>query len=136
MKKDRTVTDDQLRAFLESLTRFKEGVGLGPNATQVQVADKLGIRQSSISDAKRRASMPSEWLLKALEVSGMNPKWIRSGEGAKFLVPSDDPECTVEEKKQDVNEVLEALKKHFPTGTTIEVNYKLTCVGADKEITK
>ena len=34
--------------------------------TQMELADVLGIRQSSISDAKRRGVIPPEWLIKLL----------------------------------------------------------------------
>ncbi len=57
--------------------------------TQVELADVLDIRQSSISDAKRRNSIPSEWLLKILRFKRINPEWILTGEGPRYLVPSD-----------------------------------------------
>ncbi|WP_291447895.1 helix-turn-helix domain-containing protein [Desulfovibrio sp.] len=53
--------------------------------TQAQLADVLGIRQSSISDAKRRKSIPAEWLLKLFDKKRINPEWIRSGLGSIFL---------------------------------------------------
>ena len=57
--------------------------------TQLELAAFLDIRQSSISDAKRRKSVPSEWLVKLFEKKRINPEWIRCGTGAKLLVPAE-----------------------------------------------
>lgn len=59
--------------------------------TQTELAEYLGIRQSSISDAKRRGSIPAQWLLSILNNEGVNPAWILTGNGAKYLVPSSLP---------------------------------------------
>ena len=37
--------------------------------TQMELADVLEIRQSSISDAKRRDSVPGDWYMKLLTAS-------------------------------------------------------------------
>ncbi len=55
--------------------------------TQVQLAAVLGIRQSSISDAKRRGSVPSDWVLKVFERFGVNPEWLKTGHGEVYLIP-------------------------------------------------
>lgn len=49
--------------------------------TQAQLAEILGIRQPSISDAKRRNSIPAEWLLKLFKEFGLNPDWLEAGVG-------------------------------------------------------
>lgn len=59
--------------------------------TQVELADVLGIRQSSISDAKRRGSIPSDWFLTLMEKYWASPRYIKTGEGPKFLGESDTP---------------------------------------------
>lgn len=56
--------------------------------TQMQLADVLEVRQSSISDAKRRKNIPAEWRVKLFEKKRINPEWILSGVGAKYLVPA------------------------------------------------
>ena len=58
--------------------------------TQVELAELFEIRQSSISDAKRRKSIPAEWLIKLLRLKGINPDWILTGEGPKYLQPVED----------------------------------------------
>lgn len=53
--------------------------------TQEQLASLLGIRQSAVSDAKRRKSVPSEWLVCLFRLRGVNPEWVLTGFGPKFL---------------------------------------------------
>lgn len=53
--------------------------------TQVEIAEVLDIRQSSISDAKRRNSVPSDWFMKLFEQFGLNPDWIKKGSGPMYL---------------------------------------------------
>lgn len=69
------------------LSRVFEAAGA---RTQCELAVALDIRQSSISDAKRRGVIPSTWLVKLLYVRGVNPAWVMDGIGPKFLAPSDD----------------------------------------------
>lgn len=58
--------------------------------TQVELAAFLGIRQSSISDAKRRGSIPAEWLIVLLQKKGINPHWIETGDGPRHMLPCDE----------------------------------------------
>lgn len=53
--------------------------------TQVELAKVLEIKQSSISDAKRRKAVPADWLMKLYEKKRINPEWLRSGIGSKWL---------------------------------------------------
>lgn len=57
--------------------------------TQAELADFLGIRQSSISDAKKRGSIPPDWLLTLWRKRGINPEWILTGKGGQFLQEAD-----------------------------------------------
>lgn len=72
--------------FEEQVERIHCAAG---TRTQVQLTDFLGIKQSSISDAIKRQSIPSDWLLQLLSQKGINPDWILSGQGSRLLVPSD-----------------------------------------------
>ncbi len=47
--------------------------------TQRDLADLLSIRQSSISDAKRRQVIPGEWAIKLFRIYGINPLWLYEG---------------------------------------------------------
>lgn len=53
--------------------------------TQVELAKLLDIRQSSISDAKKRASIPDAWLVKLVKDFAANPTWVLSGEETPYL---------------------------------------------------
>ena len=68
--------------FQEIYDRFRQ-VTNAP--TQVELAKVLGIRQSSISDAKRRGSIPPEWYLTLFEKFGLNPDWLKKGMGPMYL---------------------------------------------------
>lgn len=56
--------------------------------TQVDMAELLGIRQSSVSDAKRRDSIPDGWLVPLQMRYDLNPRWILTGHSDMFTVPS------------------------------------------------
>ena len=61
---------------------------------QIDLADLLGIKQSSISDAKKRNAIPAEWLVKLLRLKGINPEWILTGLGPQKLGPADGEPAT------------------------------------------
>lgn len=83
MPKPKKPTNPQAQAAFEAaMERIKSVTGA---RTQVQLAELLDVRQSSISDAKRRCSIPPEWQLKLLESHGLLPRWIRTGEGPQYL---------------------------------------------------
>lgn len=68
--------------FDEIFERIKAATG---TRTQVELAEVLDIRQSSISDAKRRNSVPSDWYMKLFEQFGLNPDWLKKGSGPMYL---------------------------------------------------
>ena len=76
----------------EPLERVFEAAGC---RTQVELADFLGITQSSIADAKKRKRIPAEWLLTLWRKRGINPDWILTGQGARGLRPADSSEVTI-----------------------------------------
>ncbi|MGE4293874.1 MAG: helix-turn-helix domain-containing protein [Desulfovibrio sp.] len=82
MQKPRKIED-----FEGALMRMHELYG---TRTQVELAEALGVRQSSISDAKRRRSIPDGWLVSALSLKNASPGWILYGEEPRWLVPADD----------------------------------------------
>lgn len=74
--------------FDARMERIREATGL---RTQMELAEYFGIRQSSISDAKRRRSIPDAWLVTLLRVHQINPDWVLHGHEPRFLVPSSSP---------------------------------------------
>ena len=61
-------------------------------ATQVELARILGIRQSSISSvAVRGESVPPSWLLTLFFMYRINPEWVLTGIGDRFVTTTDTP---------------------------------------------
>ena len=65
-----------------TMARIKELTGA---TTQCQLAEILDVRQSSISDAKRRASVPADWILKLHTSHRAMPQWILEGTGPRTI---------------------------------------------------
>lgn len=82
-----TVEKEEVSSELKDLFRaqFDRICNVLGVRTQVKLADILGIRQSSISDAKRRASIPSDWTMKLFRNHGVNPDYVSDGTGPVFL---------------------------------------------------
>ena len=71
-----------MASFMEAYQRIQFATN---TRTQVELANVLEIRQSSISDAKRRNSIPSDWYMKLFEKFGLSPDWLRHGAGPMYL---------------------------------------------------
>ena len=74
MEKDRRFAEQLERMYRATMTQ-----------NQTDLAAYLGIRQSSISCAKRRAKIPAEWLLTLLLKCDVNSVWILSGNGRQYV---------------------------------------------------
>lgn len=48
--------------------------------TQTEVAKLLGIKQSSISDAKKKNTIPDGWLVTLYRACGLEPDWVLFGQ--------------------------------------------------------
>lgn len=99
--------------------------------TQVELAEVLDIRQSSISDAKRRNSIPSDWYMKLFEKFGLNPDWLKKGLGPMYLrtengyEPVDGPNPGI---------LFEAGRYGEPEASGVLVTvYSMSCDGSDEE---
>lgn len=79
-KRKTEITPERVAAFEAAMERIKDVTGA---RTQVQLAEALDIRQSSISDAKRRASIPAEWLLKIQRSHNVFADWLLTGDGPR-----------------------------------------------------
>ena len=69
-------------AFADVYERIKMATNC---RTQMELAAVLDIRQSSISDAKRRNTIPGDWFMKLFERFGLNPDWLKQGAGPMYL---------------------------------------------------
>jgi phage repressor protein C with HTH and peptisase S24 domain len=77
------------------LERVRKATGV---KTQVELGKVLGIRQSSISDAKRRGSVPADWLMKLFRTYGLNPDWLLEGASPVYLKPGATPSKGLEDE--------------------------------------
>lgn len=71
--------------------------------TQSELAAFLGVKQSSVSSAKDRGNVPARWLITLFE-KGINPIWIRTGEGPKYAVGTDIIQNTATEPSNSTGE--------------------------------
>lgn len=78
--------------YLPSPLSFKEKyariLAVTHTKTQVEIAELLDVRQSSISDASKRGNIPPDWYLKLYRKFGINPDWIDGISKQKFIPPS------------------------------------------------
>lgn len=118
--------------FEEAMERIRETTNLH---TQVALALCLDIRQSSISDAKRRGSIPDAWLVVLYEKFGLNPTWIRTGAGPVYLTGDPDRTGPVREPafappppEPTVTELKESLEARLGAGLRVVI------VGAEDRV--
>lgn len=118
--------------FDDAMERIRETTKLH---TQVALALCLDIRQSSISDAKRRGSIPDTWLVVLYEKFGLNPTWIRTGAGPVYLTGDPDRTGPVQEPayvppppEPTVTELKEALEARLGAGLRVVI------VGAQDQV--
>lgn len=52
--------------------------------TQTELANILGIKQASISDAKKRGNIPADWCMRLYDRCGINVDWQRFGAGPVY----------------------------------------------------
>lgn len=60
--------------------------------TQVDLADFFGIKESGISEAQKLGKIPADWLTIILQVKGILPEWILTGNGPCHIVKPTPPE--------------------------------------------
>ena len=78
--------------------------------TQSELAKVLEVCQSSISDAKRRGTIPSGWYTTLFEKCGLSQDWLRYGVGPTYLrteqgyMPQEFPAAGVEEEAAHYSE--------------------------------
>ncbi|AAS96231.1 helix-turn-helix domain-containing protein [Nitratidesulfovibrio vulgaris] len=114
--------------------------------TQVALSEVLGIRQSSVSDARKRNSIPGAWLVTLVDRFSANPAWILTGEGPRYLLPSDSrdemtlseetvakirAEAIAEGRRAAINDlntddVFTLVRERLPQGTVLRYSGEVT----------
>ena len=69
--------------YEETMARIKT---VSRTQTQTELAKLLEVSQSSVAEAKRRQSIPADWYLKLFEKLGVNPDWLKKGNGPVYLL--------------------------------------------------
>lgn len=100
--------------FEAQMARIHEATNTG---TQCELATALGIRQSSISDAKKRNALPPGWLVTLAMDYNVNPNWIISGEGGRYIMGVESIDG------YDVNTLITMLRAKLPVGAKITISY-------------
>lgn len=75
--------EEKAKLFQEIMARIRM---VTETRTQVELADFLGIRQSSVSDSCRRQAVPPQWYLTLLAKLGVNPRWLETGLGQQYIL--------------------------------------------------
>ena len=117
--------------WIMGFTEIYERIKLAANCrTQVELAELLNIRQSSISDAKRRDSVPGDWYMKLFERFGLNPDWLKYGVGPLYL-RTEKGYCP-QEAPQALAETVACYGGDFTRSTVVDV-YDMACAYTDED---
>jgi phage repressor protein C with HTH and peptisase S24 domain len=105
--------------FDHFLERLNQTTGI---ASQIQLAEALGVNRSAITQARRKDAIPSNWLVFLLRKYGLNPDWLESGNGTPFIYLKKDGIQQTEDFKQipKVKARLCAGSGSFEVGSEIE----------------
>lgn len=98
-----------MQSFDAVYARMLFAAGIG---TQAELAELIGIRQASISDAKKRGNIPTEWCMRLYDVRGVHVDWQRQGMGpvydnAKIPLGTFIEDLILEEPEPAVNYLAE-----------------------------
>lgn len=74
-------THTKFDAFLQ---RVFSATGL---STQTELASVLQVNRSAITQARRKGSIPANWILQLYRRYGLNPDWLEAGKGESVLKP-------------------------------------------------
>jgi hypothetical protein len=82
--------------------------------TQAALAEKLGVRPASITEAKKRNIIPANWLLELARAYGLNPIWLADGVGPKYIesitvYPKSEVEKQISQKMEIDNSLFEDI---------------------------
>ena len=88
--------------------------------SQTELADVLGINRSAITQAKKKGTIPANWILGLSRKFGLNPEWLERGTGDPRDGGMDDPEFA---KIPKVNARLCAGDGSFEVGSDIQGFY-------------
>lgn len=74
-----TIMGETFKTFFE---RVSDTLGI---ASLSELADILKVNRSSVTQARKKDSLPANWLLELFRSYGLNPDWLEGGKEPKFL---------------------------------------------------
>jgi phage repressor protein C with HTH and peptisase S24 domain len=77
------------RDFETFLRRIYASTGI---ESQTELAARLRINRSAITQARRKNSIPGNWLLELFRLYGLNPDWLESGIEPVYIHTTQTPE--------------------------------------------
>jgi len=87
-----------------------------------ELARRLGIPTRTWYNYEGGITVPGETLLKIIEVTSVEPKWLLHGTGPRFSAPRDDPSQTMTSSAMKVNAmVASALERDMPASSKVAV---------------
>jgi len=105
--------------FESFLQRIFEATGI---TSQTELASALKINRSAITQARKKDSIPGKWILQLYKSFGLNPDWVETGSGQKFLRKSSSND-SIYENIPKVKARLCAGGGSFEVGSEIEGYY-------------
>lgn len=55
--------------------------------SQIELANILRVNRSAITQARKKDSIPANWILQLFRIYSLNPDWLESGNGETYLRP-------------------------------------------------
>ncbi len=98
-------------AFDTCWERVKKATGM---KTQSALAEFLGIRSASVTDAKNRDVFPADWAVKLAQHYGLSTDWIMVGRNPVSPKPPETGYEEVREDGQGYDELDSELENYIP----------------------
>jgi len=90
--------------------------------SQTELANILRVNRSAITQARKKESVPSNWILQLFRTYSLNPDWLETGNGETYLRPGGDEELLFKHIPK-VKARLSAGGGSFEIGTEIQGYY-------------
>jgi phage repressor protein C with HTH and peptisase S24 domain len=105
--------------FEAFLRRVYEATGI---SSQNELALAMQINRSAITQARKKNSIPATWILKLYRAYKLNPDWIETGIGPRYLKQNQEPDIEFQNIPK-VKARLSAGGGSFEVGSEIEGYY-------------
>ncbi len=64
--------------------------------SQTELANILRVNRSAITQARKKESVPANWILQLFRTYSLNPDWLETGNGETYLRPGGDEELPLQ----------------------------------------